>query len=299
MAGADGELSAERQLELSRQMARDPRTMARVLQQQELRRACARVLASEASPCPASLRQQVEALAADADTDADKNSGGVTASRGDEVAELRGWPRRVASPGLLGWVGPMAAAAAVALTLWAVLPGGGSGGGGRGGRGGEQSVSRGGAAGLVEVLPAGMAQRFGERHRQCGQDPSLLYEHGLYPRDLDQLGGFLAGRIAGELGGAALDLSGMGYHYDRAGSCTLPGREAAHLVYRNAAGDALSLWVKAYDGRPTLEPGVAYSPPGGGDAAVSMVVWREGQTVFYLVGDRVVDVQRARPAIHL
>ena len=307
MAGADGELSAERQLELSRAMGEDRQVWARVLQEQELRRACGRVLGRGAGRCPAALREAVgRLLEGEGSAEGEGGETIVVGGTGGESLLGEGGTaspvrERAGRPGVWArvgrWAGPMAAAAAVAWVLWAVLPAERPGAGLAAGRG-EGATA--GADGYTSdgLITAGLAQRFGQRHARCAADPSLLYDRELYPAELGPLTGVLGRRVGGELEGAALDLGEVGYRFDQAGSCTLPGRDAAHLIYRNARGQTLSLWVKAYDGRPTLDPGVAYRPPRA-HSGRPMVVWREGQTVFYLVGDVSDDVQRARPAIHL
>ncbi len=288
LACADGELDCVRQLRATESMARDPQVMSQVLHQQQLRLACARVLQKHDGPCPDALRQRIRDLCESCEA-----ASPAPAPAAREAATPSADRRGGAVVATLGrWLGPIAAAAAVALVLWAILPP-------------PTAPTNPGVYGLENggytddgLITAGLAHKFGERHDLCGQDPSRLLDRPLYPADVAELDDALTRRIGDQFAPASLDLSDLGYRFEQAGNCPLPGDRAAHLIYRNAADEVLSLWVKAYDGRPTLDPGVAYTPPRQ-HSGRPMVVWREADTVFYLVGDQPEAVQKARPMIGL
>ncbi|MEO1237538.1 MAG: hypothetical protein AAFX76_12190, partial [Planctomycetota bacterium] len=148
------------------------------------------------------------------------------------------------------------------------------------------------------LITARLAQTFGDRHEQCAMENQLPYANELFPATMSGLDRALADHVGPEIEAASLDLSSIGFDYRVAGVCPIPGKDAVHLIYENPQGQSLSLWIKGYDAEPVLDPGVPYFPPQG-HTAQPMVVWREGDMVFYLVGDTMEDVQRARPEIRL
>jgi hypothetical protein len=276
-AFADAELAGPENFAVARRLADDPAAADTVRHQQQLREACQRVMGGDALRCPDELRARVQAMAEAQPVDP------VPAAASPAPAETASPP----GPSVLGrvgrWAVPVAAAAAVALAVWL----------------NDRPAGEGGysADGLIT---AGLAARFGERHASCALDPELLYETQLFPTQADRLDDALAEHVADQLADASLDLSAVGYRLQTAGFCSLPGGRAVHVLYHHDASPdrTLSLWIKAYDGQPTLDPGVAYAPPRQ-HSGRPMVAWREADTVFYLVGDAAEDVRRAQPNIHL
>jgi anti-sigma factor RsiW len=265
-AFADGELDVEQNLRVLEQMAMDPVNTRRVLHQQQLRQACARVLAAPDCCCPEVVRDTVKRLAAE------------RGEAGGARVESRANPPSVLAR-LGRWVGPLAAAAVLALALLFGLTdrlGDGYSGDG--------------------LVTARLAEQLGNRHDACALDPSILKGAQRFPAEVDHLDAALTDYLGTDLGDATLDLSAAGYAFVRAGLCTIPGRDAVHLLYRHADGRDVSLWLKPYDGQPTLDPGVPYRPPSAHTDRPT-VVWRQGQTVFFLVADQPTDLERIPPAL--
>ncbi|MEM7626014.1 MAG: hypothetical protein AAF333_10340 [Planctomycetota bacterium] len=292
-AFADGELDVEQNLRVLEQMAMDPVNTKRVLHQQQLRQACGRVMGDPAVKCPVALRQQIEEMAeaalreeGEAGNGESRSNGGDSSGSGD-LTPKPGYDDRHDSPVLatIGrWVAPLAVAALLAIV-------------GVVGLNVFRSATSGGytADGLIS---ASLAERFGDRHASCTLGEIAPYKADLFPTDIDQLDESLAQHVGQELDGAALDLSSLGYDYQVAGVCPIPGDNAVHVIYENEGGNTLSLWIKAYNGKPTLDPGVPYIPPQD-HSGRPMMVWREADMVFYLVGDAMDDVKKAQPAIRL
>lgn len=288
-AFADGELDVEQNLRVLEQMAMDPTNTKRVLHQQQLRRACARVMGGETIKCPEALRQQIARSFAEPSVDLGNESTDQDLRLvGTDAASASAEPPASDSPVLarLGrWTAPLAAAAVLTVAglvgadLYRTHLGSGYTGDG--------------------LVTASLAQRFSQRHERCSINQALPQDTELFPAELAQLDEAIAQQINQDaFNGAQLDLSSIGYDYHVAGFCPAPGKDAIHVIYKNAEGRSLSLWVKAYDGQPTLDPGVPYTPPQD-HADRPMMVWREANMVFYLVGDVMDDVKKAHPAIRL
>lgn len=268
LAFVDGELDAQQKLRVLELMAADPANTQRVLHQQQLKQACCRALDSPEMCCPEALRQAIAGL-----VDAQSPAAASHASN------------PVANPVLarIGrWVAPLAVAATLFIGAMVAL----------------NVMNNPGGYTADGLITARLAQTFGQRHIQCALGQAAPYQAELFPASIDDLDESLAQHVGQDLQGAALDLSTLGYDYRVAGFCPLPGGESIHVIYENPDGKTLSLWVKPYDQKPVLDPGVPYVPPHD-HTAQPMMVWRDGNMVFYLVGDTMDDVRRAQPAIHL
>ena len=265
----------------------DDALAARIAEQQKLREACARAVDSPAHRCPDELRARLTASLAESAPDAGSDSASNPAPEAEPVPALPAVAGRI---GPRRWIGAFAAAALIAISTVAVvgvlrtLPTGPSGDG---------------SAAIVQVLNATQANAFDARHRICGDDPSRLFQKDTFPQSLDGLDDRLTETIDASLGSARLDLSGLGYHYAGAGDCHVPGPGAVHIVYRNEAGKALSLWLRRDDGKLNLKPGQIYGPPANSPQAGHLLVWLDGDVVLYLVGDLPEDVEGARPELAL
>lgn len=283
-AFVDGELDEAQKLRVLEAMAADPSCTRRVLVQQQLRQACGRVLTSPSLRCPADLRQRIQAMAGDLQSDESLPKPSVAplgqSDRGPVLARIGRWAL------------PLAVAAALGLAVLVTL---------------NFSASRAerlAEAGLYTadgLVTARLARQLSERHVQCAHGDDPLTPEGLapiQPGDLVGLDAALVDHFDAELQNASLDLSSIGYDYQIAGLCPVPGDGAVHVIYENPDGRRLSLWIKPYDGQPMLDPGVPYVPPAA-HAEHPMVVWRQANTVFYLVGETREEVQQARPAIRL
>ncbi len=267
-AFVDGELDTQQKLRVLELMAADPTNTQRVLHQQQLKHACGRVMDSPEMRCPDRLRQSIAGLV------------GVETPIAANYASSKDADPVLARIGR--WVAPLAVAATLFVGAMVALnvmnsPGGYT------------------ADGLIT---ARLAETFGQRHIQCALGQAAPYQAELFPATIADLDKALAQHVGQELDGAALDLSTLGYDYQVAGFCPLPGGKSIHVIYENPEGKTLSLWIKPYDEKPMLDPGVPYIPPHD-HTAQPMMVWRDGEMVFYLVGDTMDDVRRAQPAIHL
>lgn len=275
-AFADGELDAQQNLRVLEQMAADPTNTKRVLHQQQLKQACNRVMDSPEMRCPDALREKIAAMSDLAPGSNNQNAPSAAPSLavgGDDNPVLARIGR---------WVAPLAVAATLFIGALVAL----------------NVMNNSGGYTSDGLITASLAQTFGERHVKCAVGQSAPYDTQLFPADIEQLDQSLVQHVGQEMSGAALDLSTLGYDYKLAGFCPLPGGESVHVMYENPGGQTLSLWIKPYDGQPTLDPGVPYIPPHD-HTAQPMMVWREGNMVFYLVGDTMDDVKQAQPAIHL
>ncbi|MEO0514956.1 MAG: hypothetical protein AAF086_06635 [Planctomycetota bacterium] len=269
-AFADGELDAEQKLRVLELMAADPANTQRVLHQQQLKQACGRAMVSSAAVCPDELRQKITALA---DTQAPAAAGPALSEDENPVLARIG-----------RWVAPLAVAATLLIGALVALN--------------VMNNPYGGGYTADGLITARLAETFGQRHVQCTLGQAAPGQTELFPADIDQLDKSLIQHVGQELDGAALDLSTLGYDYKLAGFCPLPGGDSVHVIYENPDGQSLSLWVKPYDQQPVLDPGVPYVPPHD-HTTQPMMVWREGNMVFYLVGDTMEDVRQAQPAIRL
>lgn len=266
-AFADGELTAEQNLRVLEQMAADPTHTKQVLHQQQLKQACARVMDTPPTRCPDELRQQIVAMAQAQDAPP------AAAYETDDNPVLARIGR---------WAAPLAVAATLFIGAIVAL----------------NVISNAGGYTSDGLITARLAETFGERHVQCALGQAAPQSTELFPADINQLDDSLVQHVGQELDGAALDLSTLGYNYKIAGLCPIPGGDSVHVIYENPQGQSLSLWIKPYDQHPVLDPGVPYIPPHD-HTTQPMMVWREGDMVFFLVGDTMDDVRQAQPAIRL
>ncbi len=285
-AFADGELTDDQAARLCDCVSGNPDCVRRVLHEQRLRRACAKVMTRETARCPDEVRRRLDALLQAPDAAPPRPDDDMSQPRRPrrELGVTRWLPAAVAAVLLLAAVG-------VYLTAGSGHPGAASGAG---------SVPGGDAA----VLTASHVQEFETRHVRCSVGEAPMIRGDLFPATLDGLDPVLRRLVGDSLAGASLDLSAAGFDYALAGVCPVPGDDAVHLIYTarhpDAAGRlaALSLWIQHDPDRPDLRPGTPYTAADD-DSPHPMVVWRERDTVFYLVGDSMQDVERARPLVHL
>ena len=267
----------------------DDALAARIAEQQQLRAACRRIMGEAEVRCPDELRSRLIATLPGPDQ-------GLSEQSGPSAGDPSGGEPTESTPAVAGrigpgrWVGVFAAAALIAIstvavvgTLYTLRPG----------------PLPAGAASIVQVIDDGQARLFEFEHQRCGTDPTQLDNFERFPKKLGELDEQLAEIIDANLGSARLDLSGLGYHYAGAGDCVVPGSGAVHIVYRNDAGDALSLWLRADDGRLQLEPGRLYGPPKDSLQDGRILIWKDGNVVFYLVGDLHDAVERAQSELAL
>ncbi len=243
---ADGELSGHDNLHLLEQSQQDPKVAQRIRHQQQLLRACRRVM-REPMGCPEDLRQRVAAMAEQQEEPADH------------------------SPAVLARIGRWIPAAIAALLLLAAV-------------GVYQAVPH--SKPTADLFPVSQVDRFDSRHHLCSQTISALISDPDLPNNLDQLPAKLQEKLGQPVPG--LDLSALGYDFQAIGSCSIPGDNAVHLIYKAdpATGrhDSISLWIRADDGRLPIEPGRLHASYGSHDDE-KLLVWRHGGMVFYLLGD--------------
>ena len=273
-AFADGELDGPDGQQVIDRIARDPQAAKRLLHHQQLHEAVSRVMkASLPDAAPPALRGRIEQLSAS------------TAPQPPSAAEARADRFGCAGPPAIGRIGQWvpAAVAAVLLIVSGVLLYNVN----RNGRDSRDSES--------SIIPASMADKFSLRHVRCVGDITRLMDSDEFPKDIKEL----PAKLNLELGGQAtpsLDLSSLGYEFHAAGHCNVPGKGAVHLVYhakeKSGRYDALSLWIKTYQGRPLIDAGKLYGI-GGEESAHPMLIWRDQTMVYYLVGDATDYVEKA------
>ncbi len=264
-AFADGELSGQPRQEMLSRSASDEQVAAKVSHQRQLRDAVARAMDRSDLAAPAALRSRIEAIADDADR--------VEAAEGGAFHE----------PAVVGWIGRWAPAAAAAVLFIAALA--------------VVNLGRGptpppGAG----IIPVGQVEMLTKRHVSCSTDVSKLYEiEGM--TDTASISA-LPAALAQTLGHATpgLDLSGIGYNFERIGSCPIPGKDAVHLIYRadpsTGRADRMSLWIFPDDGRLPIPAGAIYVAADD-QYAHPVLVWRNAGIAYFLVGDSMEGVEKA------
>jgi hypothetical protein len=93
-----------------------------------------------------------------------------------------------------------------------------------------------------------------------------------------------------------VDLTSIGFEFDGAGTCVIPGGKTLHLLYqsRDEPHRHVSLFVQRYENQITIEPGklaVLEGPEGH-----TVLAWRGDTLVFYLVAGDASDADKAAGA---
>lgn len=267
-AAADGELSAPQQLQLDRHLAGHAADSARVTFEQDLRRACSRVMSSEGVRAPDSLRRavlaQFEAVPAAPEPVLARiprvHEGGRV-----EVPARR-W-RRVG--------GLMAAAAAIPLLVAGVL----------------LVLNHESDRGSVAVIPAAdrvmQVEFLTKEHCECVTG-SLDGLEKVTPEQIPERMRQLVGRPLG-----IEDLERAGFEFVQMGKCQMPGGgETAHLIFnRQSLKDdgtrreiKLSLFVVNDRNRHRITEGITWQSPrrNKGDGPTIRAWGRDG-LIYYLV----------------
>src|SRR5690606_25746901 len=127
------------------------------------------------------------------------------------------------------------------------------------------------------------------------------YQPDRFPRQVAALPGALSDYFHRSVAPGGLDLSRIGYEYQVTGLCSVPGQGAVHVLYKalptTGRTDTLSLWLRPYDGQTPVEPGRLYLATDG-ETPMPMLIWREGDMVYYLMGDQMSNVEQAATALH-
>ncbi len=274
-AFADGELDGEQNLEMLKRMAQDPSTAQRVAEQQKLRRAVAQAMDDPSQKAPAELRDRISQLAQ-----------GEQARR---VTQPKPTPPQTGSP-VLAVIGRwMPAAVAAVLLVGALITLNQAGG-----LGSDRLITS------AQILNTSMVDQFGDRHFKCARHITPMHGTDQFPQDLSELPGALSEYFDQPVDQEVLNLSSLGYEFDMAGLCVIPGKGAVHMVYKSQAPtgqtDTLSLWLRPYDKRSGVESDRLYKTADPQEN-YPMLVWRHGGMVYYLVGDSHDSVERAFDAI--
>ena len=250
-AFADGELDVEQTLEVLDQLIMDPDATNRVVHQQQLRDAVARVIRSQTPQTPKDLKTTV-----------------------GQLAEHEPAPRYSGQRTVAGRIGRWSPIAAV-LLIGAFL--------------GSQFIGTSNVADADDrILTDAHVKKFTLCHVVCTRKTQKLPPIPRMPDNIQALPGPLEDYLGTPLTVDSMDLSLLGYTYQAAGECPVPGGRAVHLVYEAAPEtgrqDSVSLWVEVYTGTPKLDQGRVYHV-NSNDAAHPFLVWRKGNLAYYLIGD--------------
>lgn len=275
-AFADGELDLAQNLWVLQRVKDEPGAAASVRHQQQLRDAVARAMVTQnggqvAVPQPL-LRKSGESGSASAILAPVDLRARIEAMLDDKVTR-RPVP---AVAGRIRRVGQVAAVAAVLAlgggVIWTVAH--------RTSDTMEMIADR-------SIIPAAQVTRLARRHVDCSHMIQRLRQFADAPDQLEEMPSFFSAYLGGHVYGS-LDLSGVGYRFERVGSCRIPGERGAHLIYRAAPesgrDDAISLWMAPDNGSVSIKPDTLYRVRGA-DQPHPIVVWRHDGIVYYLVGD--------------
>jgi anti-sigma factor RsiW len=259
-AFADGELDPQQSLEVLEQMSTDPQAARQVMHQQQLRQAVARAMDDPTGQIPAALRQRLT-----------------------ELAKTVPEPQPPMDSGPLARLGRWIPAAVAALLFIAAVL--------------TFNASRDSSGPAPGIIPAAKVDEFAARHVACSRLVEALHQDPALPTSITELPEALAQRFG--QGSPGLDLTPVGYLFDRVGACTVPGRGAVHLIYRAAPetgrDDSISLWLRSDDGRLKLEADKLYTysrTTSGQERAHPLAVWRQGDLIYWVTGDSLFGVKQ-------
>ncbi len=277
-AFADGELPADCRLKVMEYLSEHPQAMQRVVAAQRMRDACCRVIEKSCGcGCSGEVKRRIAELAQTEPLEMQRyGGGGGGGSTGFSSrlgpAEHGGWKFTLSR-----WM-PLAAAALFFVAALVAL----------------NLAGKRDSLGDGSILPVHQVEAMQWRHTRCSRAIDALAA-GQYPQDIQALPGAISDTL-GRQPYPVLDLSSLGYVFDRAGPCGLPGGRSIHLIYkaRSETGrdDRLSLWIEPDDGKLLLEPDRPYHVTGK-RAAHPILVWKHGDMVYYLVGDSDAAVEEA------
>lgn len=244
-AFADGELEGEEQLRMLEKSQCCQVTAAKIKHQQQLRRACERVLKAECA-CPCAIKDKIKALC-----DADSSD------RTSVIARIGRW-----APALV----------AAVLLLGAVLI--------------YSDALRSTNPSIDNIIPVAQAEQFNSRHVTCSRAIETLHNLDKFPDQLTALPQTVAEHLGAPV--PALDLTALGYHFEGAGDCMIPGSNSVQIVYRaepdSGHSDSVSLWMRADDGKLPIKDGTIYTRQCP-DTNRKLLVWKRAGVVYYLLGD--------------
>ena len=280
-AFADGELDVETNLRVLERMAMNPQATQRVMHQQELRRLVDRAMREQTPAVPADLRAKIEAMSQQAAVEsASAPSRSSDGSRLSFATLLRRWAPALAASILL----------AVAIFLWSsnrsnnVTP--------EPSDPPRQAFHDGTFDAPIfrtDLVESSRAGRMGNRHENCAAKIEALVGTDKLSKNVSEIPAKIAAYLGPQISVPIPDLSGLGYEFRGAGTCSLPGGKAVHLVYKPIDGtnrtDSMSLWIRGDEaGQVQIEEGRLYTPTDS-DSPHPIMVWRRGSAVYYLVGN--------------
>lgn len=276
MALADGELDFRDQPQVLAEIAEDPQAAQRLAHEQTLRQACAKAMDGPEMKCPNDLAGKLLAMAGEASN---------VASAPAQTAQ----PQQAAygGPPVLARIGRWAPAAVAAVLLLAA--------GVLFSQANNSFSDDIGATTLVNLSPEKI-QQFNGRHIDCAERPDRLRNPDKFGgKDFEQLPGKLGNYFKTDANKLALNLDGIGYDYQLAGTCAVPGSGAVHIVYskQEASDQSISVWI--VPSRPEhdkLKEGRVYSEVNQ-DILHPVIFWRDGGLLYYLVGDSIQDCDKA------
>lgn len=279
---ADNELTAEQRAQLDTHLARHPQDQGRIEHEQQLRRACSRVMGSS-EQCPAALRSTLQAMCARSGTalDVDAHSSAQRAGgRQGFEADVLTTQIRTQTRQRSFWSGmarglAIAAALAMALTLAFQV--------------GRTSVTL--QADGSEVLLAARATEYVAReHGRCRplDDPSLSAK--FTETSAEQLPAAFKSVLGTSMSLSDLITQAETVRFIDAGKCGVPGGKSLHMRLSSLTDGqehTASLFIQEYTGKLHLAEGVSYHMAGGQDMDKPCVyVWRKDSLIYWLVCDR-------------
>ncbi|MEO1008827.1 MAG: hypothetical protein AAFX79_09675 [Planctomycetota bacterium] len=276
---ADGELLADEQARLDALVAERPEVLDLVEDERRLRSAVARVM--DGPPCPQATRDRVAALLASTPLDgakpvSDSHSDVRSATPADDHYPGEAHddpPQPIVLRQRVPFVGrALALAAAVLLVVTAVIA--------------FQQFGTGSAGGPPSGLQ--LASFMTDEHSRCRMAPDMIEK--FTERDLAQVPAAFRDWLGADL--STTHLLGGDARLIGAGRCGVPGDgPSVHLLYEafNAQGEKVevSLYVQHCDDERFAE-GKAFRV---GDESETVVGWRRGDFVHYLVTTNAEDTK--------
>jgi hypothetical protein len=149
--------------------------------------------------------------------------------------------------------------------------------------------------GVSRIVSTDELDSFAGRHVSCSRLIAALHDSTKFPTEVKDLPKAI-GDYLGRSPYGVLDLSALGFKFDGAGPCSIPGSRSVHLIFRpidrDHRDDALSLWVQPDNGSRQIAPDKFYQASGE-NAVHPIVLWKHAGMVYYLVGDEAGTVTQA------
>ncbi len=288
MAFSDCEMAEGDRINMLDRIASDGELAKQIKHQQQLKTKIARCMTEDEScKCPDVLKDKIAGMFAEAE-----GIGHAAGLNLTQANEGNRWSTMTGGSDIIGKIGRWAPAAvaavffiSAAIVMYAprssngLVPKGAS-------LGGNQLVGG--------VIPPSMVNMFEKRHVGCSREVQTLHQDPNLPRKIEALPGALSARFNSSTNG--LDLRGIGYVFDRVGQCTVPGNVGVHLIYQAEPGtghrDAISLWIAPVTPELKVAEGKVYEISGR-EKAHPILMWRQGEMGYYLVGDSLEATQKA------